>query len=428
MRVPFFQELINSLHNNVLRTLLTGSTIAWGITLLIVLLGVGDGIEKGITHTAYSTGLGDVQMSLYLNNANRPYGGYQDGRDLYLSSRQVRQLQSGQAARYRAIEPCFQKIGNMVSTAYGESGMMIGTITAREQMFNQERLLSGRLFTPREHEQAERVCLLPDYEVSRLFVSGQDPIGQSVIVWGVSFRVVGTLEYSNPYMGMMKIPYNTFVALFPNDVLKYKMLNLYPVTRDQELLAQCEEELKADVRRMLTVDPQDDLAVTVRSTSSAENAMAKAFVGLKILLWVMGVGSLSIGTIGVTNIMSVTVEERRREIGIRKAIGARPRDILTLVLSESLLLSLFFGVIGIGIGYLSVDIIGDMVARHGWASRPIMMGLDNTTQITIFRDPQVSPGMALGALCVLVVAGLWAGYGPAKKAVRIPAVVAMRDK
>lgn len=423
----FFQELINSLRNNVLRTVLTGSTIAWGILLLVVLLGVGDGMQNGIYRTAQETGLGDIESSLELRPTQLPYGGYQKERELYLVDKQLSLLRTTHATNYKAMEPYFEK-GSAVSTDFGESTILCGTLTKTEQGFNQDRLLSGRLFTAQEHDLGERVCLLPDYEVSKLFVAGQNPIGQLVSAWGVTFRVVGTLDYSNPFMGVMKIPYKTYAALFPNEVLKYKRIKIYPRTSDHTLLTRYEEELKTDVRRLLTVDPTDNAALTIISPSDAENGIAKTFRALNIMLWVMGIGSLAIGTIGVTNIMNVTVEERRREIGIRKAIGARPKNILTMILGESLMLSLFFGIIGIALGYLSVDLIGYVVEKHGWATRQIPMGFDSQTSFTVFQDPSVEPGVALGALVVLVVAGLWAGYGPARKATKIPAVIAMRDK
>lgn len=422
----FFQELVNSLRNNVLRTVLTGSTIAWGILLLVVLVGVGDGMEKGMRQTSQNAGLGDVRSKVELRTTDMPYAGYQKDRDLYLNDAQLQQLRSSQESHYRAMVPYFEKFAT-VDTSYGETQINCGTLSRVEQGFNQEKLLSGRLFTPEEHELGDRVCLLPHNDVAKLFTAGQDPIGQTVSMWGLTFRVVGTLDYANPWLGVMKIPYQTYVGLFPNNVLKYRKINIYPRTTDPVELTLYESELKDEVRRMLKVHPEDT-AVNIESTSDAENSMTKTFRSLDLLLWIMGIGSLAIGTIGVSNIMSVTVEERRREIGIRKSIGAKPKDILFLILGESMLLSLFFGAIGIALGYLSIDVIGKLAERYGWASRLIPMSADSFMEVNVFTDPTVNIGVAIGSLVVLLAAGVLAGYGPARKAIKIPAVIAMREK
>lgn len=157
--------------------------------------------------------------------------------------------------------------------------------------------------------------------------------------------------------------------------------------------------------------------------------MDMIFLSLQVLLWVMGIGSLSIGTIGVSNIMHVTVQERMREIGIRKAIGAKPRDILRLVLGESLLLSMVAGVVGLFLGIGIVKLMDYLAIVNKWGQQEIPVGFsaDDVMVLRLFENPEVNMGVAIGALIVLVVVGVVAGYGPAKKAIKIPAVVAMRD-
>ena len=167
----------------------------------------------------------------------------------------------------------------------------------------------------------------------------------------------------------------------------------------------------------------------MESSADQAKSMDMVFMGLQILLWIMGVGSLSIGTIGVSNIMHVTVQERMREIGIRKAIGAKPKDIMRLVLGESLLLSIVSGFVGLLIGIGLIKLIDYLAVVNKWGQQvmPVGTGEENVMTLTLFEHPEVNIGVAFGALIVLIVAGVVAGYGPAKKAIKIPAVVAMRD-
>ena len=423
----FLQEILTSLRNNVLRTVLTGSTIAWGIILLVVLLGVGDGVRKGITNTIGKTGLGSIEMSLDLNTTDLAFGGYQRGRQLELTPKQFEYLRQRTEADFVGFEPYFSK-RLTIETDFGQSDVSYDTITEREQSFNKKQLKGGRIFTSEEHKSGARVCLLAEKDVSRLFPAGYDAIGRNLVVAGVSYLIVGIVDYPNAFSGEVLVPYSTARSIYPNEFLKIRRVKLYPKTNDQTALVHVEEQLTALVKQTLRVAPDDEWAVRVQSTSSVESGMATVFTGLNVLLWIMGVGSLSIGTIGVSNIMSVTVQERMREIGIRKALGARPRNILTMVLGESVSLSIIFGIAGLFLGYGIIALLNVLSAKYRWATTTIPMGPSGEfLDVQAFLDPEVNFTVAIGALIVLVVVGLIAGYSPAKKAIKIPAVVAMRD-
>ena len=423
----FFQEIVNSLKNNLLRTVLTGGTIAWGIILLVVLLGVGDGVKKGITNTISKTGMGSIEMSLELNTTERAFAGYQRGRQVEMTPRQFEYIRQMTASDFTGFEPYFSK-SLTIETDFGQSDVSYDTITEREQSFNKKQLKGGRIFTHEEHESGARVCLLAEKDVSRLFPAGFNPLGQHLIVNGVSYLIVGIVDYPNAFSGEVLVPYNTARSIYPNEFLKIRKVKLFPKSADQDELVRVEERLEQLVKQVLKVDPDDSWGVRIQSTSSMESGMASVFSGLNILLWIMGIGSLSIGTIGVSNIMSVTVQERMREIGIRKAIGARPRNILSMVLGESVSLSILFGLVGLGAGYGIIALINFLARKYEWATTLIPMGPSGEfLSVQAFTDPEVNLSVAFGALIVLVAVGLIAGYSPARKAIKIPAVVAMRD-
>lgn len=420
-------EITNSLKNNKLRTALTGFSIAWGIILLVVMLGAGDGVEKGIRSTMSSLGADQIQMTISLGETDMPYAGYAKGRDIYLVENQLQTLREMNKDIIYTIEPTFKTMGE-IKTEFGTSNIQLLTMTQGEQNFSKKRLVQGRRFTPRELSTGERVAIITEGEISKLFKATQDPIGENIIMKGITYRVVGVVETGNPFVGDMYVPYETYASINPNSVIHINDMTIFPKTTNSAEVKGVQSKIESELRTMLKVDPEDTWAVRVQSSADMENGMNTMFVALDILLWVMGIGSLSIGTIGVSNIMSVTVQERMREFGIRKSIGAKPRDILQLVLGESLVLSLSAGSIGIILGYGIIKLLDFVVASNHWAEKTFPMGPSGKfATFTIFQDPSVNFGVTIGALIVLIFAGLIAGFGPARKAIRIPAITAMRD-
>lgn len=422
----YLQELTNSLRNNKLRTFLTGFSIAWGIIVLVVMLGAGKGVENGIRGMVSSVGANQVEMVFTLFATNKPYAGYKEGRQLYLTPAQLQYMQDTFADRVDLIAPSFKSF-TTATTTYGSIDLEQRTINWQEQGFDKIELRQGRLFTPQEHSEGERVALISDGHVSQLFGEGVDPVGELLTMYGTAFKVVGVIKAPSPFFGVAYIPTNSYVALFPNQLVKLKEFIVYPMAGQAAKVGQLKDDLTAVCQQLTKFDPTDSWAVYVQNSVDQAKTMDLIFISLQALLWIMGVGSLSIGTIGVSNIMHVTVQERMREIGIRKALGAKPKDILQLVMGESLLLSLVAGLVGLLIGIGLVELIDYLTVVNGWGQQEIPVGFDNVMVLTLFSNPQVNMGIAVGALVVLVGVGLIAGYGPAKKAIKIPAVVAMRD-
>ena len=420
-------EIANSLKNNKLRTALTGFSIAWGIILLVVMLGAGDGVEKGIRTTMNIFGASQMQISMSFQNTEKPYAGYAEGRELYLLDNQLRYLNETNSNKVFSLEPLFSKPIE-IKTDFGTSYVSLTSMTPIHQEFNKTRIVSGRLFTPLEHKMYERVAVIPEDLVSKLFKANQNPIGQNIIISGVAFRIIGLSQMGNPFMGVVYIPYSTYAGLYPNQVIHIKEILIFPKAKETAEIQAFQKDLERQVKTMLRVDPTDAWGIHIESSSDMEANTQTIFTGLQILLWILGIGSLSIGTIGVSNIMSVTVQERMREFGIRKAIGAKPRDILSLVMGESIFLSLVSGSIGIVVGYGIIKLLDYLVATNHWAEQTFPIGPSGEfATFVIFQNPNVELGVAIGALIVLIFAGLIAGFAPALKAIRIPAITAMRD-
>lgn len=423
----FFQELSNSLRNNKLRTALTGFSIAWGIIILVVMLGAGKGIENAIREMAVSTGVHQVVLNIDFRQTQLAYAGYQEGRSVYLQEKELALIKDAFKDRASTIEMSVQNFQEG-STVFGSSFFRFSTLGFREQQYNTLEIKKGRLFTIQEHNEGERVVVISDADVTKLFGKNIDPLGQYLTLNGLNFKIIGVIKSPNPFFGIVYVPLNTYIGIYPNSMVNIRNINIYPDNQAKVKVKALESDVDRTLRQMLKIDPKDEWALRIMSSTDQADTMDNIFTALRIMLWVMGVGSLSIGTVGVSNIMHVTIQERMREIGIRKAIGAKPKDIMTLVLGESLLLSIAAGLIGLLIGFGIVELMDYLAVVYHWGEQVFPTGTAGETFTwKLFKNPEVNVGVAFGSLIVLIVAGVIAGYGPATKAIRIPAIVAMRD-
>lgn len=424
----FFQELILSMQGNKLRTALTSFSIAWGIFLLIILLGAGYGVQNGLSKSMNIMGMSNPSLTVELGKTQEAYAGFKKGRQLYLDNKSFPVLKDAFKDKTVDIVPFAQYYPAIKSDKGETSSVSVSTMTFFEQNLNKLKLESGRFFNEKEHENAEKVILISDKEISKLFPQENEVIGKSVHMWGVSFKIIGVIKDENLMRSSFKIPFNTFVNIFPNEFLKITDFRVYPQTNlTIAEISQLSNQIKTYLRKTLKVSPStDEGAIYIQNPSEDEKTMEDVFKGIRMLLWIIGISSLTIGVVGVSNIMQVTVRERIREIGIRKALGAKPKDILVMILGESLLLSLVSGIVGIIVGIGTLDLISFLFKNNGWGEQ-IIPGTNFNLTLTIFENPQVNLSTAIGALIVLIVAGIIAGYAPAKQAIKIPTIVAMRD-
>lgn len=424
-----FAEILASMRTSKLRTFLTSFTIAWGIIILVVLLGIGTGIRNGATRMSEDMGMSHFGTQVTLQETNLPYAGYQKGRKPKLTADQIDRLMSIFADDLYGIDPAPDFAFLTFTTDFGSVGTQLGTATPLSERFRTLRVIQGRTFSPRELATGERVALLCKSTISKLFEAGTDPIGQVITAGGVSYRIIGVTEDVNPFFAITEIPLTTYQGLYPNQMIEVSNLKLYPKGSKAEEMKSFEERFKGELSKMLKFDPNDPYVFRLQSSTDVKNSMDKAFNGLDMLLWIMGLGSLAVGSIGVSTIMTVTVRERMREIGIRKALGARPRDILRMILGESIALSVVSGLVGLLLGAGIVRLIGYSAEHDSWAIQEVGNGNGaEAAYYHIVSDPSVNLSIAIGALIVLVIVGIIAGIRPARHALHVPAVIAMRDK
>lgn len=402
-----FNEILQTLSHNKLRTALTGLAVAWGIFMLIVLLGVA----RGVTNSFESNmmGPGSKSIQIWGGNTSKPYGGYREGRRIRMSDGDPEDIARSNTRRISDVSSVIY--GEAQLTRSPKASMTIEYTGMYPSSFAQERysMVSGRYINDKDMADQAHVIVLAEDNVPVLFPDGDDPLGQYVSVKGISFKVVGV--YHANWGRDNIIPYTTArtMAASKDEVGSIKV-SLGDVTTEAD-----GEEAELSVRRTLarnhTFDPDDTGALWVNNRFTQGLQAQSGMNILNMSVWVLGLLTLLSGIVGISNIMFVSVRERAHEIGVRRAIGARPGSILVQVITESVAITTLFGYIGIVMGTALTQVIGMATAESG-----------------VLENPTVNLSLAFEVTMVLIVAGALAGLFPALKAIKVKPVEALRDE
>ncbi len=402
-----FNEILQTLSHNKLRTALTGLAVAWGIFMLIVLLGVA----RGVTNSFESNmmGPGSKSIQIWGGNTSKPYGGYREGRRIRMSDGDPEDIARSNTRRISDVSSVIY--GEAQLTRSPKASMTIEYTGMYPSSFAQERysMVSGRYINDKDMADQAHVIVLAEDNVPVLFPDGDDPLGQYVSVKGISFKVVGV--YHANWGRDNIIPYTTArtMAASKDEVGSIKV-SLGDVTTEAD-----GEEAEQSVRRTLarnhTFDPDDTGALWVNNRFTQGLQAQSGMNILNMSVWVLGLLTLLSGIVGISNIMFVSVRERAHEIGVRRAIGARPGSILVQVITESVAITTLFGYIGIVMGTALTQVIGMATAESG-----------------VLENPTVNLSLAFEVTMVLIVAGALAGLFPALKAIKVKPVEALRDE
>ncbi len=402
-----FNEILQTLSHNKLRTALTGLAVAWGIFMLIVLLGVA----RGVTNSFESNmmGPGSKSIQIWGGNTSKPYGGYREGRRIRMSDGDPEDIARSNTRRISDVSSVIY--GEAQLTRSPKASMTIEYTGMYPSSFAQERysMVSGRYINDKDMADQAHVIVLAEDNVPVLFPDGDDPLGQYVSVKGISFKVVGV--YHANWGRDNIIPYTTArtMAASKDEVGSIKV-SLGNVTTEAD-----GEEAEQSVRRTLarnhTFDPDDTGALWVNNRFTQGLQAQSGMNILNMSVWVLGLLTLLSGIVGISNIMFVSVRERAHEIGVRRAIGARPGSILVQVITESVAITTLFGYIGIVMGTALTQVIGMATAESG-----------------VLENPTVNLSLAFEVTMVLIVAGALAGLFPALKAIKVKPVEALRDE
>lgn len=409
IRLDAWQEIFDTVRHNKLRTALTGFAVAWGIFMLVVLLGSGKGLEHGVDYQFRDDAVNSIWISS--GQTSVAYKGMQPGRDVQFDNQDYDEV----TTRVPGVEYAsarFWIFGSQQVNYKNENGSYtIRAVHPGHQVLERTKVVSGRYLNQLDLRQFRKSAVLGTLVAAALF-HDEDPIGKEIRIGGISFKVVGVFDDdgSEREREFIYLPISTAQRTFNGGNRVSQIL----YTTGDASLAQSEKMAGAS-RQILSVnhtfDPEDQRAIYVNNNVENYQKILALTGAIRLFVWVVGIGTLLAGVVGVSNIMLVAVRERTREIGIRKALGATPASIVGLVLQESVLITTVAGYAGLVLGVL------------------VLEGLSRAIpDAAFFRNPQVDIRVALSATVLLVVAGTVAGFFPARRAAAIRPIEALRDE
>ena len=399
-------EIWQTMRTNTLRTALTGLAVAWGIFMLIILLG----ISKGVLTSFQSSSLAQNpnKINVYPGNTSMPYKGLKEGRYIQLRDRNLDEIKNDNPNDVASATAEMNQSGTIstpldyITTSY--SGVFPGT----EKML-QLPMIYGRFINEKDLNDMRKVIVLNKKDAETLFKNIGSSIGKTVDVNGIAFTLVGIYEHE--WRSGTFIPYTTARALSGFDDKVYSIQVDIKGVKNMEDAERVERNIKSTLAKYNQFDPDDESAVWMWNRFSSYLNSQEAAGVLNTAMWVIGLLTLITGIVGVSNIMFVSVRERTHEIGIRRAIGARPHNILLQVIIESVAMTTLFGYIGILLGTIGNEIMAQVFADGDF-----------------IKDPRVDLSLAIEVTVVLIVSGALAGIFPAMRALKIRPVEALRTE
>jgi len=405
--ISIWQEVLSTMRKNLLRTILTSFSVFWGIFILMILLGSGNGLKEGVMHN-----FSDANNCVWLwgGRTSKAYGGFNKGRKIQLKNDDIQFL----GHSYENLENLSGNINlpGAITVSYKNNydNYNVQAILPGHQATENVQLIQGRLLNILDIEQYRKVTIIGK-DVKEQILKDEDPIGKYVNIREIPFLVVGVFDDIHPNeLKRLYIPisvaHKTFIPGSNIGTLTFT-LDDYSVDESESLV----EEVKQSIALKHRFDAEDPRALGNWNALKEYKKMQALFNGINVFVGVMGIFTLIAGIVGVSNIMLIVVRERTKEIGIRKAIGATPGSVVGLIIFESIIITSIAGYLGLLCGISLLELLaGKMPASD------------------FFRNPGVDFRIAVGAALLVVFAGALAGFVPARKASRIKPIVALRDE
>lgn len=412
-------EIWVTIARNKTRSMLTGFGVFWGILMLVILLGSGTGFQNGVLKNV--DGFATNSAFFFSERTGEAYKGYKKGRYWQMRNRDLETIrQRVKGVRY--LSPMAMSWGGQNNVVRGQKAGTYNVRGVHSEYFQIEtqHVLEGRLLNEIDVLEKRKVCVIGSIVREVLFTPGEDPIGEYIRVNGIYYQVVGVVK-PKPRVQIggrteesIMTPFTTLQQV-ANQGDKFWFL--CATADDGYPCDKLVEEITAVLKSQNEISPTDPQAVSSFTIAKQFETFDMLFTGINILVWLVGMGTLLAGIIGVSNIMMVTVKERTREIGVRRAIGAKPFDIISQIMSESLLLTALAGLMGLSCGVFLLDVVNRMMDSGGGPSND-----------TFFSNPEIHIGAAVAATVVLLISGLMAGLIPAWRAMQIKAIDAIREE
>lgn len=411
--LELFPEVLDTLTRNKSRSFLTGFGVFWGVFMLVALIGGGQGLKELLNNNF--EGFATNSSMVWAQQTTKAYKGFRKGRYWHMDYNDVKRLQM-RIPELDVVSPVLFSYGGTAYFDSYKSNVGVNGVLPDYQKVIAPVMRYGRFINEMDVRQLRKVCVIGKKTYKELFPAGGDPCGRFIRVDSVYYQVVGVdynmsqgMSFGNDAGTTMLLPITVMQQTF-NRGTQVDMIAL--TGRQGVVMSTLAPRIREAIGRAHCVDPQDEKGIMVFNTEILFQMLDSLFRGVNFLIWLVGLGTLLAGVIGVSNIMMVTVRERTTEIGIRRAIGATPRLILSQIVSESIVLTLVAGMSGILFAVLILQ----------------MLELANTDDGIVSAHFQVNFWTALAAALIVAFMGVMAGMAPAARAMSIKPVDAMRDE
>ena len=437
--MDFWSEIFMALRRNKLRTILTGFAISWGIFMLIILLSVGNGLKNSV-----NTNFADRAKNTYTiwsSETELPYKGHKANRWITLTDKDIEYLEN-QLYHVDEVSPVFSKGGTLIFEDKSKSVQVEGVkpiykdiegIKIKEGRFVNENdmktkakvividKITADLIREKINSDKERKNTVNVRKTRKSKKKEVSILGQLVMINDINYTIIGVFEgqmWGN--MGQCYAPFSTMQQIYNVNNRYYQLSFTTKGLETKEDNENFRKELKRNLALLHEFSPDDQRGVWIDSSMLNALETNKIFNTINVFIWVIGIAMLISGVVGVTNIMRITVKERTVEIGIRKALGAKPRSILMSIVMEALIITTVFGYIGMFVGMGLMEIVNKILETANAGK--------GASEVAVFLNLSVDIKIVLMATLVLIISGVIAGIAPAWKAVNVKPIEAMNNR
>jgi putative ABC transport system permease protein len=403
-------EIFDTIRRNKLRTFLTALSVAWGIFMLVILLAAGNGLRNSVAHDFRDDAVNS--MWLWSGQTSLPHEGHAVGRAIEFTNRDYDRIRAT-VPEVERISGRFYLSGNLVVTRGAKNTSFdVRACHPDHRYIEKTIVVAGRFLDEIDQAERRKVAVI-GVDVARfLFAEGEDPLGQWIAIKGVQYLVIGVFEDEGGEGELRKIyiPISTAQMAYGGaDNVHQLMFTIGDATPEQSNAI--EEAVRAGLAAQHDFDPADKRALRIRNNVKNFADITQVFDAIELFVWFIGAGTILAGIVGVSNIMLISVKERTKEIGVRKALGATAGTIVGQILQESIFLTAVAGYLGLVVGIALIELF-----------------VAYAPPIDFLREPAVDLRVVVTATVILVCSGALAGYFPARRAARVDPVVALRDE
>ncbi|KAA6337881.1 Macrolide export ATP-binding/permease protein [termite gut metagenome] len=410
--IDTWEEILLTITRNKTRSLLTAFGVFWGIFMLVALIGGGQGLQDMMK--ANFEGFATNSCFIWPQQTGEAYKGFQKGRWWSLEHNDVERLRQG-VPEIDVLSPTVNHWGATAVYDEKSSSCIVKGLYPNYNEIEAQQMIYGRFINDVDILEARKVCSIGKRVSEELFRKGVNPCGKYIRVNGVYYRIIGVcgsegnININGNATESVVIPFTTMQQTY--NLGKY--IDMICITAKQGVkITELQSKVEHIIKEAHLIHPDDKQAVMLLNAEAMFSMVDNLFAGIRILVWMVGLGTLFAGVIGVSNIMMVTVKERTTEIGIRRAIGARPRDILQQILSESMVLTIIAGMLGISFAVLVLQVAEVGINSSG----------------NLHARFQIGFWLAIGTAMLLLTLGMLAGLAPAYRAMAIKPIEAIRDE